>query len=361
MAGSDQSSLLRRKMGRQPAPAAPKGGVLPEVAVMRAAARGAYTASGLKVAMLESSVHEFDGITPLTEAMAEAMLVVPFTAPDGAEGYVALSQDFAQSLIEKATTGKLARQPVEPRRASSIDLLLCRDFLGRFLETWREISQGTDLLDWLEGYEQQDRAVDVDLMTLNSRDAPYRMFRVKVQLDEQRDAEIMAAFPSERHATRQVEATTPTDPGTDWGEVWRDAVLDTHAALDAVLVRTPVPLKEVKSWQAGDILDIPSAALGAVTLGRRGGAVVATARLGQAQGHRALRLNALTKGGSGGAALPADQTSAPSPSSEPTGPQFDANPPALAAQESGVATAPNPAAGAKPPEAPDAAAHDVLP
>jgi flagellar motor switch protein FliM len=274
---------------------------MPELAVMRAAARAAYSTSGLKVEMCSAIETDLDGIAPLVDAMHDAMLVVPFVAPDEAEGFVALSQDFAQSLIEKATTGRLAGLPIEARRASSIDLLLCRDFLHRFLETWREIAQGSPQLDWLEGYAPQDRAMDLDLMGLNCRDMAYRMFTVALRLDDKRDAALLVAFPKDRHPRREIETNPPKDASGGWGAIWRDAVLDTTADLDAVLARLSVPLSTVRAWRIGDRLDIPAAALSGVTLGRRGGAIVASARLGQAQGYRALCLNTLRGNGKGSA------------------------------------------------------------
>lgn len=323
MTGADQSSLLRRKMGGAGRDAGARTGVPGEIAVMRACARAAYTAAGLKVEMRETSVDTLDGIAPLAGRLATAMLVVPFTAPDGVEGYVALSQEFAQSLIEKATTGRLSKLPLEPRRASSIDLLLCRDFLLRFLENWREIASGSPDADWLDGYAPRDTAVDVDLMVLNSRDIAYRAFTVKLRFDDTRDAVIEAAFPAERRARAEVQACPPPEGRDDWGALWRDAVLDSQAELDAVLHRLTLPLRDVRGWSPGDLVELPASALGTVMLGRRGGAVVATARLGQARGSRALRLNALTRLAGGAAPLQGDAAPPTTGQDGPPAPGFE--------------------------------------
>ncbi|MDJ0995704.1 MAG: hypothetical protein QNI90_19165 [Dinoroseobacter sp.] len=319
MAANDHADLIRRKL-RGPSPSATAlAAGRPELDAMRAAARASYSSAGLKVEMRGSSAEDIEDLSALLTVLNGAMLIVPYRADDAVEGYVALSHEFAQSLIEKATTGALSKQPVEPRQASSIDMLLCRDFLKRFMHAWQEISEGKPSSDWIAGFQPQEQPVDTDLLTLHARDVPFRLFRVELRIEGVRDAQLLTAFPIERHPRREVEVPAPTAPEVDWGKVWRDTVMDTHAALDATLVQVPVPLKDVKRWRPCDLVDIPADALAQVSLGRQGGAVVATARLGQARGYRALCLNTLSRDTSGATILEdATATSAP-PTVQETG------------------------------------------
>lgn len=335
MTGTDHASLLRRKLGAQPEPEKVKGAARPELDAMRAAARAAHTAAGLKVEMRGASSEVLGGLSEVIEAIQNSMLIVPFAAPDDVEGYVALSHEFAQSLIEKATTGSLSKLPLEPRRASSIDMLLCRDFLGRFLETWREISEGKTTLQWLSGYAAQAAPVDVDLMVLNSRDVPYKLFRIEVRLDTQRDAQLLTAFPVDRFPKQEIQAAPPTNAEVDWGKLWQEAVMDTNAELDAVLVKFPLPLADIKQWSPGQLVSIPRNSLSTVSLGRRNGAVVASARLGQAQGFRALRLNALTKDAAN-PSLPPDGAGSDASAAPDLEEDFQAQPPVQTGKEEDV-------------------------
>jgi len=292
MAESEQSNLLRRKLGRAAAP-----GARPELAVLRAAARAAHSTAGLRIEMLEAGETLCAGITDVVAAISDAMLVVACRAPDGAEGFIALSSEMAQSLIEKATTGKLSDRAPKPRSASSIDMLLCRDFLVRFMETWREITQDGPEQDWLAGYAPKPEAAEVALMEIQCRDVAYRQFTVALRLDDMRMASMSAVFPADRHAPMAEAEAHSAPPEPDWGALWQEAVMDSPAELDAVFARLDIPLHQVQNWRVGSVLEIPATAMERVALGRRGGAPVAHGRLGQLRGRRAVRLNALSREG----------------------------------------------------------------
>lgn len=307
MAASDHADLIRRKVQGAGTQANRGIAARPELDALRAAARAAYSSAGLKVDMRGSSAEDLADLSALIVALEGAMLIVPCRANDGAEGYIGLSHEFAQALIEKATTGALSALPLEPRHPSSIDMLLCRDFLCRFMDSLQEISEGKETADWISGYHPQETPVDTGLMALHTRDVPYQLFRVEVRLEDTRDAQLLTAFPVDRHPKPPSQGSVAEGANANWGKIWRDTVMDTHAALDAVLVQLPVPLKDIQRWTPDDVLEVPADALSNVTLGRRGGSVVATARLGQAHGHRALRLSAMSTQTEGDA-LPAQTT-----------------------------------------------------
>jgi len=75
-----------------------------------------------------------------------------------------------------------------------------------------------------------------------------------------------------------------------WRAAFRASVLESNAALEAELWRGALPLTVVQGLKPGARLPLPADCLGAVTLRPRGRPPVATGRLGQLRGQRALKL-----------------------------------------------------------------------
>lgn len=296
MSVPDQSALLRRKM--ETAAPAKSGGsapLSPETAGLRAMARAGFIAAGLKIADPSVETVELDGIAALADLMGEAVLLIPCTAPDGAEGFVALSHGGMTGLVEKTTTGRIAPTAPDPRSASSIDHLLCRGFVERFFEAWSELLSGTAHEAWVGGYAPSEMMIQPDVMSVSAPDVAYKAFVVQASFDGARDATIWVALPRTRPRPQQhVEPGEGERSVGEWAKDWREAVLESPAELDAVLCKLELSLDEVRRWAPGDRVSVPLSALSTVSLGRRNGPAVATARLGQARGVRALRLNEIT-------------------------------------------------------------------
>ncbi|URF48076.1 FliM/FliN family flagellar motor switch protein [Dinoroseobacter shibae] len=304
MSVPDQSALLRRKMESSPAAqggsAAP---VSPEMASLRAVARAGFIAAGLKIAAPSVQVVDTDGVAGLAEQMADVALLIPCNAPDGAEGFAALSSGGMTGLVEKTTTGRISPGEPEPRDASSIDQLLCRGFIERFFEAWGELLAGTSHEAWLAGYAPTDGMMQPDVLSVSAPDIPYRLYLITAQFDGLREVAFSVALPVSRPRPADLVETGDAARSTgEWAKDWRAAVLESPAELDAVLCKLELSLDEVRRWAPGDRVSIPASALSSVSLGRRNGPSVATARLGQARGVRALRLNEITTQRVGGIA-----------------------------------------------------------
>lgn len=267
----------------------------PEAACVRAVARAGFIAAGLKVAEAKVEVRDLDGVAALSDLLAEAAMLIPCRAPDGAEGFLALSSAGLTALVEKTTTGRIASAESEERAASTIDRLLCHAFLERFLEAWRDLVSGTAAEAWLAGYALEDRMLAPDVLGMSATDLPYRVHDVTAMFDAVRPVRFWVAMPQTRPRLKgSGDGPDGARAVGDWAKDWRAAVLESPAELEAVLCRLELSLDEVRRWEPGDRVSIPATALSTVSLGRRNGPCVATARLGQARGVRALRLNEIT-------------------------------------------------------------------
>jgi flagellar motor switch protein FliM len=61
--------------------------------------------------------------------------------------------------------------------------------------------------------------------------------------------------------------------------------------LDAVIARLVLPIGRILALEPGEVLDLPQAALDAITLEARDGRRIARSRLGQNRGMRALKIS----------------------------------------------------------------------
>ncbi|WP_424976103.1 FliM/FliN family flagellar motor C-terminal domain-containing protein [Dinoroseobacter sp. S124A] len=295
MSNPDQTSLLRRKMETTPAPAAGSLAVTLETGCMKAMARAGFIAAGLKVSAQTVEVTDVSGGLELGDVMAEAGLIIPCPAPDEAEGYLALSPGGLTALVEKTTTGRISDGEGEPRSASTIDRLLCHGFLERFLEAWRELMEGSAHEAWLADFAPADCMIPPEIIGMSAVDVPYKIHTIEAKFDGSRAVTFWAALPQARPQAGGVAVPEETERGVeDWAKDWRAAVLESPAELEAVLCKLELTLDEVRRWAVGDQVPIPASALSSVTIGRRNGPCVATARLGQARGVRALRLNEIS-------------------------------------------------------------------
>nr|WP_283163975.1 FliM/FliN family flagellar motor C-terminal domain-containing protein [Roseibaca domitiana] len=82
------------------------------------------------------------------------------------------------------------------------------------------------------------------------------------------------------------------DENDDWENRLTGAVENSPVMLNAVLCRFKLTLKEALALTKGDVLRVPESALETLGLTALSGAAVATGRLGQARGFRAVRLTA---------------------------------------------------------------------
>jgi flagellar motor switch protein FliM len=112
------------------------------------------------------------------------------------------------------------------------------------------------------------------------------MFRISVDMGRGlRTGEIMLIYPASRPKPKP-------EPGTqsDWQRNFKTSVMKTEANLDTVLHRVSLPLSDAANLAVGMTIPIPHEALMRVEVvadGRR----VSFGRLGQMNGHRAIRID----------------------------------------------------------------------
>jgi flagellar motor switch protein FliM len=235
--------------------------------------------------------------------IAERLPETPFLAllegPGGGAGLFALDASALAAVIEVQTTGRVAPAPPPPRRPTRTDAAIVADLVDRVLaELEAELIAGPEAARWASGWRYQMHLPDPRPLPVVLEDVGHRLFEADLVLaGGPRRGRVLLALPAVGRAAVPPPADAAVaarliDEADAWSEALEAAVGAAEARLDAVLAVLRLPLAAVTALAPGDRIVLPMAALGSVRLVGPGGAAVATGRLGQAGGCRAVRLAA---------------------------------------------------------------------
>ena len=283
-AAASRGGALRR-MVRRPPPArraAPDGDGL-----RQAAPRAVARLAGLSVALGE---HALDTLArdELGSALPDGALVLrlsprdrdgaPTPAPDGLAW---LDADLFAALVERCVTGALRPAAPEPRPATSLDAVICRELIDMLCAA-PGVADG-------EAMRAGDHLADPDV-AVSLPDIPFRVMRLTLGLRHGaaggggRGGQIGLALP---------DPPPPPEVAAVPG-VARPDLLGCGADLRVVLQPLVLTWERIVRLSPGDLIDLPGDALETVRVESLDGASVAGGRLGRMGEARAVRLSAAT-------------------------------------------------------------------
>ncbi len=249
-------------------------------------------------------------LDPFIEGLPEPALLALLEGPGERFGLVVLDTQVLAALIEMQTTGRVVARPAEPRVPTRTDAIMCADFIDRTLELVDERVREAELevAPAVTGFRYAIALAEARAIAMSLEDIPYRRFRFDIDLGQGAKSGVMQILlpfdpPGERRkGGAEAEA---------FADAMRAQVMETEAVLTATLFRREMTLAQAARLQVGDILTLPRETLTAVSLEALDGKVVARGRLGQQNGHRAVRLEA--ENAAANAAHMADAASAAPP------------------------------------------------
>lgn len=295
----------------------------------RALRHAAVPFNGLGLSLGEISHRGAVNLAAAVEALPDGGLVAALEDGAGRRGLIGLSHGLVDALVEVQTTGRLEDHELPARPVTRIDEALCRDFLDLSFSAFTREAGGLEGRDWPERMSYGSRLDDRDRINLLLPDGKHHVLAVDLKFSTGgRGARIVLILPTDP-ALRAVSAGRSADANPDarWqGD--RDAMLETlPVPLEAVLMRITRTLGAVEAMQEGDLLHFNLTDLDEVSLETPDGSCVLRARLGQANGYRAVRLAGASTGTEGSAATTMAAAAPPAPSiGRDSGPQVDALP-----------------------------------
>lgn len=145
-----------------------------------------------------------------------------------------------------------------------------------------------ELVGWATEVDHGAAFDSIRAVELARPDGAYRLMKVDVTLiADKRSGHLIIALPLQDQLALPAD---DTETGGDWATMMQDAVSLAPATLDGVLHKSALPLGVVNGLALGSVIPIDGATVGSVRLFALGGHLVATTRLGQSAGMRAVRL-----------------------------------------------------------------------
>lgn len=272
------------------------------------AGRAAATAIGRAADRLYAMPVKPVQMTPGATTLAEMGELLPdpalFFVVEGlgeAIGLVALCPAVVTSLIEVQTLGRVTARPLDNRRPTRSDAMICADFINALLDELGAELAGIDGFEGFVGYRYASFLSDRRALMLMLDDAAYRSLGVTLHLgaEQGREGDIFIALPQPRAAAALPAPEITAAPAApdaadrqrgitsgDLGQIVQNAPID----VQGVLCRRKIRLGDLRRLSHGDMLPLPRVDLSEARLETAQGQLIATGKLGETEGYHAIRL-----------------------------------------------------------------------
>jgi len=265
-----------------------------------ALARAANDIIALPLDVARLSVHR-RSLAELLELAPERALIAVLEGPAEGLGILMLSPPVLSAMIEMQTIGRVSSSAPPVRKPTRTDASMVADMIDRALQELETGLESDPDLTWAGGFRYASFLDDPRPLGLLLEEEYYRVIQAELRLGNgAKSGAAMLALPAEGRgrAPQPPPTATPAPVAAAlFAKALSDQVMRTEADLSAVLHRITVPLSFVMALKAGDLVPLPTAALDRIVLEGLDGRPLATGRLGQNRGMRAVRLAPQAMGG----------------------------------------------------------------
>jgi flagellar motor switch protein FliM len=282
------AEILRRLVAREGVP-----GAIPAMTPLRAfrvAVKKAVqpmVATGLRLAKLDErrmTLGEFSA------AMDAKGALFRLNGPPECAGLLAIDPTVVHAISAVRTTGGLPRDGLPDRPVTRIDSVVALPFLTALLAEFIGALDGLEAQRVMTGYRigpyQSDRAAAL----LELEDVPYRLFSGEVTIgDGAGSGKISFLVLADPPRLKQTQTFSPND--AEWQRRLHGSVMKAEAVLEARLEPLTLDISVLRGLKPGADLPLPPEALAKIRFVTLEGKPVATGRLGQLSGNRAVRIN----------------------------------------------------------------------
>ncbi|WP_333714278.1 FliM/FliN family flagellar motor C-terminal domain-containing protein [Yoonia sp.] len=239
----------------------------------------------LSVSSISETAADLD---PALDDLPDGLMLVRLDRGDLPVGLIALDPDLRAAVLEIATTGTLNPHAAAARAPTATDHFLCQPLLASFVAAFPEAVQGTPLQDWVTGAAVGAMIADTRRAALLLAECSYRTIQMTVQLAQtDRQGLLVLMLPIPKAAP---EDSLPLPEKPDWADSLASRIGGSCAILDAHLHRFSLPLSALRALAVDTVLPLHGCSVSSVRLKTLDGRTVASARLGQSAGKRAVRI-----------------------------------------------------------------------
>ena len=285
---STSSTALRRKMVAS-SNAAPRGERSALRALRLALARAADHIFGLPLFVIGATQSRC-AIDGLPKRLKEDRLLILLDGPQGQIGALSADRATVAAITQQQTMGKVTGAPPPDRGFTITDAALVAPLIDALLKRAKDLTDIPHDRQCLAGYRFGARSDDLRSLVLTLEADRFRVFDLTVDFaGGVKQGNICIALPEPQDL--EPEADMGQAAPVRRGPRMEQALGAVRAEMTAVICRVRLPLAEVTSLKAGDLVPLMQRRLDETALISITGRRVGTGRLGQIDGMRAIRLN----------------------------------------------------------------------
>lgn len=289
--GSTADHVLKNRLARSRSAAASVAGGVVERAWDMALRRSAQDMLALRVDVQACRMRRLS-LTELLELPGARSLIGVLDGPGEGMGIIVLSPDVLSGLVEVQTIGRVSTHPPLARKATRTDAAMVAGFLDAALVDMEAALAGLPELIWAGGYRYASFLDDPRPLALMLEDAHWQVLEVDLALaGGVKSGHVLLALPANGRpagAPGMADAVNALDAA--FADGLHQQLCQVECRMDAVMVRISLDLSELMALGIDDVLALTGASLDLVQLETPNGRRLASGRLGQARGMRALRL-----------------------------------------------------------------------
>ena len=291
-AGGLAGEIIRKKVaaGRSNQP---EGGPGADRAWRLALARAANDILALPLEVARLSVNR-RSLAEFLELAPERALIAVLEGPAEGLGILMLSPPVLSAMIEMQTIGRVSSSAPPVRKPTRTDASMVADMIDQALQELESGLESDPDLIWAGGFHYASFLEDPRPLGLLLEEEHYRVLQAELRLGNgAKSGAVMLALPAEGRGRAPKPAPTATPAPVAaalFSKALSDQLMRTEADIAAVLHRFTVPLSFVMALKSGDLVPLSTAALDRIVLEGLDGRPLASGRLGQNRGMRAVRL-----------------------------------------------------------------------
>lgn len=251
--------------------------------------RMAQDLAGLEAQVLDLTITRVS-LAEVADMLEPAMFVALLEGQGDRIGASLIAPALLAGLVEGAATGRVVSPPpAAPRAPTRTDAALVSPMIDALLHHARERS-GPALDGVLQdGWVYGSFLADPRPLPLMLEDGIFHLIRFSIALGQGRVNGTWSILLPEPAGQAVRADLVPAGPS--WSDLMEAAIHPCPTEFAVTLFRAQLSLDAALSLNAGDMLCIPMSALEVMTLETLDGRTLATGRLGQARGQRAMRLS----------------------------------------------------------------------
>jgi flagellar motor switch protein FliM len=257
-----------------------------------AIARAARDEIGLEMT-IPSLRHPRCSLAELLEMPPERALVAMLEGPKEGLGLLVISPEVLAGIVEIQMVGRVNKTPPIARRPTRTDAAMVSGMVDKALKSLEiGLAQSNDL-PWASGFSYASFLEDARPLALLLEDTAFQVLVAEVSLAEgARTGQILLALPANGRGAlpKSVEAPPRRAAEMVFGAALGEQIMGSKAEIVAVLARVSLPLDTLLNLKVGEPIALSEAALDQICLEGQDGLRIATGKLGQNGGMRAIRI-----------------------------------------------------------------------